>query len=360
MNNEIISEYETVKNNVGFFDFSMEGKIKVTGTKRVEFINGMVTNDIENLENFNGVYAAFLDRFGKVLTDCIIYKFQDYILINMNIIGKKNIFEKLVNDAKLAYLKIEDITLKYALFSLQGPRSQELINDIFKSKIELENKYQSIIINSKNNYEENNSTNKNTIIEKNKNNGIKLTDNKKDINNNELKIIITKNNRTNFNGYDIFVPASMYKEFKDLILERGQKYNLKIINNETYDILRLEAKVPLYGIDFDQNNTLPEITEKAVNYEKGCYVGQEIVARVKNLGKGITAKKLVFLEIEGIDVPEINSKIIKDDKEVGTITSSAFSPKLEKAVSLGILNKGYYESGTIVTVNNTKATIKTL
>jgi len=328
INEKILEEYNNVKSNVGLFDFSMEGKIKVTGDGRVDFINGITSNDVENLENFNGIYAAFLNRMGKVLTDCVIYKFPDYLLINMNIIGKKNIIEKLSNEAKLTKSEIEDLTLKYALFSLQGPKSLELINDVFKSKVELQSQYQSIII--KNNDEENN------------------------INNNETEIIITKNNRTNLNGYDIFVPASMYKEFKELILEKGKDYNLKIINNETYNILRLEAKIPLYGIDFDEKNILPEITEKAVNYEKGCFVGQEIVSRVKNLAKGITAKKLVILEIDGNNIPEKNTKIIKDNNEVGHITSAAFSPKLNKIVALGFLNKGFYDVGIGVEVGNDK------
>ena len=328
INEKILEEYNNVKNNVGLFDFSIEGKIKVFGSGRVNFINGLVSNDVENLEKFNGVYAAFLDRFGKVLTDCIVYKFDDFLLINMNIIGRKNIVERLTNEAKLANSEIKDVTLKYALFSLQGPKALELINDIFRSKVELQSQYQSIII--KNNDEENN------------------------INNNETEIIITKNNRTNFNGYDIFVPVPMYKEFKELILEKGKDYDLKIINNETYDILRLEAKIPLYGIDFNQNNILPEVTEKAVNYEKGCFVGQEIVARVKNLAKGITAKKLVSLEIESKEVPEKNTKIMKDDNEVGYITSAAFSLELDKVVALGFLNKGFYEKDTGVEIGNDK------
>jgi len=332
MSDEIIlNGYNTVKNNVGLFDFSIEGKIKVTGDGRVNFINGLVSNDVKNLENFNGVYAAFLDRFGKVLTDCIIYKFQDHLLINMNIIGKKNIIEKLRYDAKLANSEIEDETLKYALFSLQGPKSIELINKLFQSKIELKNQYQSIIIKSEN-----------------------------DIKSKEFEVIITKNNRTTEEGYDIFVPASMYKEFNELIIEKGQKYNLKIINNETYEILRLEAKFPLYGVDFNQNNILPEITEKATNYDKGCFVGQEIVARVKSLAKGLTAKRLMALEIDSNEVPEWNSKIMKDNNDIGYITSAAFSPELNKVVALGFLNRGHYDTGTTATVNNNKATIKTL
>jgi len=179
LDENILNEYNTVKNSVGLFDFSIEGKIKVFGEGRVNFINVIVSNDVENLENFNGVYAAFLDRFGKVLTDCIIYKFNDFILINLNIIGKNNVIKKLKDESSLGKSEIEDLTLKYALFSLQGPKSLELINNIFKSKIELQSLYQSIIIKSKNNEIDkiinNKSNNENNI-------------------NNEIEIIITKNN----------------------------------------------------------------------------------------------------------------------------------------------------------------------
>ncbi|MCH8067380.1 MAG: aminomethyl transferase family protein, partial [Nanoarchaeota archaeon] len=367
-NEKILEEYNTVKNNVGLFDFSIEGKIKVSGNGRVDFINNLVSNDIKKLEVNNGIYAAFLDKFGKVLSDCVIYKFENFILINLNIIGKINIIKKLKDEAPLVKSEIEDITLKYGLFSLQGPKSIELLKEIINDNLDLKNQYQctikKITIKEKNNSNENNNqlinnkTNARTTsgtnsagIEKNKNNII---------NNNKIEIIVTKNKRTTEDGYDIFVPASMYKEFKELILEKGKKYNLKIINNETYNILRLEAKIPLYGIDFNQNNILPEIIEKAISYEKGCFLGQEIVARVKSLAKGITAKKLMFLEIDSKEVPEKNSKIMKDNNEVGYITSAAFSPELNKVVALGFLNKGYYDPGSIVTINNSKAIIKLL
>ena len=329
LNNEILDQYNSVKSNVGLFDFSIEGKIIVKGHGRVELINGLVSNDVENLENFNGCYAAFLDKNGKILSDCIVYKFDELLLINMSVIGRNNIIEKLRNEAVLGKAEAEDVTLKYALFSLQGPKSIGLINTLFQSKIELERQYQSIIIKSKKNEE-------------------------------EFNIIITKNNRVNSDGYDIYVPASYYKEFKTLIIDNSREYNLKAINNETYNILRAEAKIPLYGIDFDSNNILPEITEKAVSYEKGCYVGQEIVARVKNIAKGITAKKLRFLKIDGNEIPEKNAKIMADNNEAGYVTSAAFSPRLNKAIGFGFVNKGFYDDGTIATINNATATINIL
>jgi len=322
----ILDEYTAVKNNVGLFDFSIEGKIKIKGEGRTNYINGIVSNDVDNLKKFNGVYAALLDNLGKVWSDCIIYKFNDFILLNLNIIGKNNIIKKLTDDAGLGKSEIEDVTLKYGIFSLQGPKSVELINSIINDNLELRQQYQSKI--------------KKIIV-----------------NNNEIELIITKNKRTTEDGYDIFVPTSMYKEFKDLILEKGKNYGIKIINNETYDILRLEAKIPLYGIDFDEKNILPEITERAISYEKGCFVGQEIVARVKNLAQGLTSKKLISLEIDGKDVPK-NSKIMKEGKEAGYVTSAAFSPKLNKVVALGFLYKEFYENNADIQVGEEKFNCK--
>lgn len=326
-----LDEYDTVKTAVGIFDFSIEGKIKILGPERINFIDGIVSNDIKNLEEQNGIYAAFLDKLGKVLSDCIIYKFKDFLLINLSLIGKNNIIKKLIDDAKLVDSIIKDVSMKYALFSLQGPKSIELIKKIFKSNLELKNQYQTTI--------------KNITLN---NNNIEYKNNSAD----EIEVIITKNTRTTEDGYDIYVPAPNYKEFKEIILETGKQFGLKIINYGTYDALRLEAKKPLFGIDFNNKNILPEITEQATSFEKGCFVGQEIVARVKNLAKGLTAKKLVSLEIDTTEIPLKEDKIMKDGKEIGFITSAAFSPTLSKVVAFGFVNKGFYDIGSELEVGD--------
>jgi len=314
------------------FDFSFEGKIKITGKGRISFIDAIVSNDVENLKDHNGVYAAFLNNLGKVLSDCIIYKFNDFLLINTSFIGKQNIIDKLNSECKLGKSEVDDNSMKYALFSLQGPKSTALISKLFNIKIKLTKRFQFVI------------------------NEIAIdptTDNNND--NSNAEIFIMNNQRTTEIGYDIFVPASVYKEFKELILHLGKKLNLRSIKNDVYDVLRLEAKIPLYGIDFDQKNILNEITEKATNYDKGCFIGQEIVARIKNIAHGLTAKKLVSLEIDGKEVPQHNSKIMKDDMAVGFITSAAFSPTLKKVVAFGFLKKGFYENKTTFKINGSDA-----
>jgi len=353
VNEILLDEYNSVKKNVGLLDFSIEGKIKVKGKDRVDFINGLVSNDIKNLKENSGVYAAFLDKFGKILSDCVVYKFKDFILINLSLVGKANIIGKLKELAKFNDCEIEDISLKYGLISLQGPKSFKLINTIVENKIDLISEYDCIIkiIKIKKTIKkENNKENKhdNNINEEN---GLKINNEK---NNENFEIFISKNNRTTEEGYDIFIPFDAYKEFKNLVLEKGNEYGLDIINNDVYNILRLEAKIPLFGIDFNSKNILPEVSEKAISYEKGCYLGQEIVARIKSLAKGVTSKKLVSLEIESREVPEKNSKIFKDNGEIGYISSAGFSPGLNKVVGFGFINKGNYDQGNEVEIGEKK------
>ena len=303
-----LDEYNAVKTAVGLFDFSIEGKIKVTGNGRIDFINGLASNDVKNLKEGNGIYAAFLDKLGRVLSDCIIYKFDDFLLLNMGFMGKKNMIKKLKDEAPLGKSEIEDLSLKYGLFSLQGPGSEHSIKSLLGIDLGLKNE---------NDCQIENVTIKNKAIE----------------------IIITKSSRTDEGGFDIFFPAEIYTDLKKIFLE----HNVTIISNEAYHILRLEAKKPLYGIDFNEKNILTEITEKATSYEKGCFVGQEIIARIKNIAKGKTVKKLFLFSVHSEIIQEKNEKIFCDEKEAGYVTSSAYSVKLKKALAFGFLYKGFHE-----------------
>ena len=360
-----MEEYNAVKNNVGLFDFSMEGKIKITGEGRIDFINNLVSNDVQNLKINNGIYAAFLDRLGKILSDCVIYKFDGFLLINLSIIGKNNIIQKLRKESLMAKSEIEDLTLKYALFSLQGPNSVLLLNNILNEKVELKNQYQCIIktvsINNNSSKEKNNKNNsiKNSKSINEINNNLKGNNyENNNLNNDEIEIMITKNRRTAEDGFDIFVPAFFYKEFRNLLVEKGRDFGLKIISNNVYNILRLEAKIPLFGIDFNDKNILNEITEKATDYTKGCFVGQEIVARIKNIAKGRTAKKLFYLEVNTNKPIDKNTKITKNNKEAGFVTSSAFSPELNKVIGFGFLYKEFYENLYELEINKCNAKVE--
>ncbi len=321
------AEYEAAMKTIGFFDFSMEGKILIKGPGRIDFINGLVSNDVKLLKENQGCYAAFLNKSGKILSDCTIYKFPDFLLLNMNLIGKKNIIDILKNEAALGKCEVEDVSLKYALFSLQGPQAVLFLEQLFGLSIELPTEYENTILSYP---MDSNATNSNAT-----------TDSAKDEKNSE--VIVARHSRTKPGGFDLFIPSMHYKQMKQKTLEIRKSLGIQEISNDTYEMLRLEAKKPVYGIDFDQANILPEISEKMASYTKGCYVGQEIVVRVKNLAKGLTSKRLSHFEIQGNELPKKNDKIMHEDKEAGHITSAAFSYEKNKVLAFGFLKKDFFD-----------------
>src|SRR5215475_6344807 len=116
------------------------------------------------------------------------------------------------------------------------------------------------------------------------------------------------------------------------------------------ETLRLEAGIAGYGIDMDETSVVTETNlDEAVSFAKGCYIGQEIIVRIKH--RGHVAKKLAGLVVEGQVPIERNAKILSSDgNEIGRVTSSTFSPAVERAIALGYVKYDYLSPGTKVRV----------
>jgi folate-binding protein YgfZ len=132
---------------------------------------------------------------------------------------------------------------------------------------------------------------------------------------------------------------------------------------KAFDAARIEAGVPRFGVDMDETNLPPEagLEAKAVSYSKGCYIGQEVIARIRTYGQ--VAKALRGLRLSG-GLPARGDKLVKDSKEVGYITSALHSPKFDAPIALGYVRKECNQIGTALTVRSAAgeiaATIVTL
>ena len=126
--------------------------------------------------------------------------------------------------------------------------------------------------------------------------------------------------------------------------------------------LRIEAGVPLFHRDMDEE-TIPleaGIESRAISFTKGCYVGQEVVIRVMHRGHGRVARKLVGLRIDaarGDRIPDAGAAIRSGDREIGHVTSAAFSPALKSPIALGYVHRDFVAPGTAVAVDDAKAEI---
>jgi folate-binding protein YgfZ len=130
------------------------------------------------------------------------------------------------------------------------------------------------------------------------------------------------------------------------------------VDAEVVETLRLEHGIPLWGSELTTHTLPPEGGPHlldAISYTKGCYVGQETIARLKSVGH--VNRTLVFLCSDSAIFPEPGAKLQQDDREVGAITSAGFSPRIERGIALGYVQRALAVDGTLLQAGGTKMTV---
>jgi folate-binding protein YgfZ len=168
-------------------------------------------------------------------------------------------------------------------------------------------------------------------------------------------LTVLRASHTAEDGFDIIAGADQATVLWEALTNAGARP----IGYEALERLRIEAGVPRYGVDMDETNVVTETSlDEAVSYTKGCYIGQEIIARIKY--RGHVAKKLVglafdrALKVEMENEPRIKSA---DDKEIGRLTSVTLSPHLGFTIGMGYVKYDYLAAGTEVTVTSSSGDI---
>jgi folate-binding protein YgfZ len=158
-------------------------------------------------------------------------------------------------------------------------------------------------------------------------------------------------------GFDVFLPEATEENFRNELLKAGGVE----ISEELDEVLRIENGAPLYGVDMDETTVVLETgLDDAVSFKKGCYIGQEIIARIHF--RGHVAKKLTGLIFEEKAVAINPGDEIKspEGKNAGKVTSVTFSPQLEKTIALAYVRYDYLAEGTELKVNDSAARVKDL
>jgi len=155
------------------------------------------------------------------------------------------------------------------------------------------------------------------------------------------QITVIRSTHTAEDGFDLFLARAAGESLRDALLAVGAQ----ALTGDVCEVLRIEAGLARYGVDMDESNVVTETNlEDAVSFNKGCYVGQEIIVRIKH--RGHVAKKLTGIVFEKDSTIESGAKILSaDEKEVGRVTSSTFSPHLDRTIALGYLKYDYLGPG---------------
>jgi len=157
-------------------------------------------------------------------------------------------------------------------------------------------------------------------------------------------------------GFDVIVDAADAAAVHDSLKTAGAA----IAAAADAEAVRIENAYPLFGVDMDAE-TIPleaGLEERAISRSKGCYVGQEVIVRVQDRGHGRVARRLVPLTLKATDaVPAPGARITSGDREIGRITSAAWSPALARPVALGYVHRDFVEPGTHVSVDGADAVV---
>ncbi len=312
---DVRAEYEAIRKAAAVLDLSLTAKLEISGKNAVQFLNGLVTNDVKSLQAGDGILAAFLNVQGKVVSLCRFYQTGTeagtQFLLEYDFTNREAIFKNLSRFVLAGEFFVKDVSDERALLSVQGPNAAELLSAVTAQTIEADPEYR----------------NYNCEIA-------------------GVNVLVASHSRAGSTGFDVFVPAESKTQLRQTLIERGALP----AGSEALEIARLEAAIPREGVDVTDANILLEAGyEKAVSYTKGCYLGQEIIARIHYRGQ--PARQLRRFVIDANEPPIKGTELwAADGKKVGEITSSVNSFAANRIIALGYVHRYYLAGGTSFTL----------
>lgn len=313
-----VGEYWAIRNGVGLVDLSHGGRLMATGKDRISFLNNLLTNDFSHLPEASGQHSALLNTKARVLADLYLFNEPGRVFMDTGYSSGSKVKQSLDNFIITEDVHIEDVGTELVQISLQGPKAAQAIRHALGADIgELRPLQEK-------------SLGPSTIISR---------------------------NRTGLDGYDLIMPVDEAEAVWNGFLLQGSDLDLRPAGSAAMEILRLEAGIPRYGVDFDENTIVLEAGFKdAMSFTKGCYLGQEVVARATHIGR--VNKQLVRVEVETKTPPVARSRMMSNGAEAGFITSAAYSPGLEKSVAIAYANRDFAKEGTTLSINEGEKSVK--
>lgn len=317
------AEYEAVRGGegAGLIDLSARGRVEVSGKDAVQFLNGLITNDVKTLAAGAWMLAAFPNPQGRLLAFARVWRAtaSDTFLFDTEPATRAAVFKNLERFSLAGDFKVGDTTDHSAQLSVQGAHAARIVSDalgedaarIERGHVALFERWGGVVV-------------------------------------------VARATHTGEDGFDLIAGEDQARALWDALVAAGARP----VGQDALEVLRIEAGVARYGADVDATNVVLEAgSDEAVSYTKGCYVGQEIIARIH--WRGHVAKRLAGLvtedageENEGALSLAAGSKIKTTDasREIGRVTSVVFSPRLRKQIALGVVKYDFLAAGTEVLI----------
>ena len=314
------AEFRALLESCAVFDVSWQAKLVLSGEDRVRWLNGMVTNNIRDLAPGRGVYSFLLSAQGRIQGDLVAYNRGDYLLVTTEREQAPTIAAIFDRYIIMDDVEVADISDKLATIGVAGPKAREVLS---QAGIEVAQLEPGQVID--------------TVWR-------------------DLGISVARSAQPAIAGYEMWFSAEKVDKVWDALVSAGATP----VGSDALELFRIVKGVPRFGIDLRERD-LPQETGQhyALNFAKGCYIGQEIVERIHS--RGNVHRTFTGFELQG-DPPPLGTKVRANDKDVGEITSAARVPfpSGERTIALGYVRRETATPGTTVQIGEQTATVQTL
>lgn len=281
---DIKKQLQAIQENAGHCDLAGWAIISITGPDRITFLHGMVSNEVKKLKPGQSNYSLLLTAKGKIIADVWVYMRQDDVVLIARNFLREAVLKTLDKFLIMEEAEIHDLTQQYAVFALQGPNAEAMME--------------------------------------------------------QPDCLVVPAALTGHPGGLLACPVDAREAVQSALLSAGATP----VSLETLDALRIEAGIPIVGRELD-DKVIPQEAglHHAISFEKGCYIGQEVVARLHFLGH--VNRELTRFILECDTAPHETAPIQHEGKEVGKITSACHSIGLNQVVGLGYLRSALRKTG---------------
>lgn len=317
----LVTNLNTLRKVGGYALLDTFGLIEVSGVDAATFLQTRTTNDVLALKSGDGQSTAMLDRKAHVVAIFSLHCLADtfYILAEKNQLP--TIFaelEKYHFTEKVTFVNRQDSANPDCIFYIAGIKSAALINQVTnRSKLPVDKKYACAQVEF-------------------------FSD----------SALLIERSITGGEGYFVIANASKRNDLFGKLKESASKFGMADLSSQAINCARIEAGILQYGLDLDEQYLLPEtgLDENVVSYTKGCYLGQEVIARVKGQGaprRGLVG--LIFAKGKELSI-SANTKIKTAGNDIGEIKSACFSPTLNSTIALAYVSREYRVPGRTLTL----------
>ena len=314
------AEFEALLSDCSIYDLSARGKIALTGGDRVRWLNGMVTNNIRDLVPGRGLYAFLLNPQGRILGDLYAYNRGDSLVIDTDRSQLEKLLATFNHYIIMDDVEVTNVSDELTAIGISGPKSREVLR---AAEFEISGLEPLQFV---------------------------------DVTWRNLAVTVVRSDNPGVDSYELWLAPDQVTVLRDTLTKAGAT----TAGSTTLELLRIAAGIPRYGQDIRERD-LPQETEqqRALHFSKGCYIGQEIVERIRS--RGNVHRKFTGFEVQG-ELPALGAKIQVDARDVGEITSVASLPLAsgERLLALGYIRREIATPGKQFQVGSAQLSIANL